>query len=175
MSQPNLTTGGLNILLFIRDDPPKPDDYHWALYHHTCPSSGTKYHIRNIGAGGLSDHARHAIQGTRNSSPPLVGFFYIGNIPVEVEECVDTKLRTYDRELNEMVGTTCRTWLLRALELLKEFKDSDGKSILVGQDIGEIEKEAKAFANVCRFEAARMNSKERMLPVGQVSAFVAQR
>ncbi|PWY66593.1 hypothetical protein BO83DRAFT_439844 [Aspergillus eucalypticola CBS 122712] len=47
---PKMDPNALYIALFIRDDPPKPNDYHWALYHHRI-NSGIKYHITNEGNG----------------------------------------------------------------------------------------------------------------------------
>ncbi|KAL4881775.1 hypothetical protein BJY04DRAFT_188099 [Aspergillus karnatakaensis] len=52
-----LPVNNLYIVLWIRDDPPRPNDFHWAYYFHTISSRGTKYHVKDIGNGWIADHA----------------------------------------------------------------------------------------------------------------------
>ena len=33
-----------------------PNDYHWALYHHWSSSTGTKFHVRNVGPAWFAGH-----------------------------------------------------------------------------------------------------------------------
>ncbi|QVM13744.1 hypothetical protein D8B26_008351 [Coccidioides posadasii str. Silveira] len=57
MSLSDLKVNGLYIILFIRHDPPVQDNFHWGLYlHRHSQTGGTKYHIKQQGAGWITDH-----------------------------------------------------------------------------------------------------------------------
>ncbi|UDD60070.1 hypothetical protein AFCA_007499 [Aspergillus flavus] len=52
----SLTPNSFYIALYIRTDPPIPDNFHWALYLHHH-ETGTKYHITNESTGWIAAHA----------------------------------------------------------------------------------------------------------------------
>lgn len=51
-----LSTNALFIVLWIRSDPPRQNDFHWGYYFHASPQGGSKYHMKNIGGGWIPDH-----------------------------------------------------------------------------------------------------------------------
>ncbi|KAL4921964.1 hypothetical protein BDW62DRAFT_99385 [Aspergillus aurantiobrunneus] len=113
----------LCISLFIRADPPLPNDFHWALYHPTTPTSGTKYHITNEGHGWIAGHSRESPPGHLKSFL-LVGLIRIASVntntgdPDDLNSKIDGILRSHDNKLNDKDGVTCRTWLLEMLGIL---------------------------------------------------------
>ncbi|GKZ37576.1 hypothetical protein AbraIFM66950_009189 [Aspergillus brasiliensis] len=156
----------LYIALFIRDDPRKPDDYHWALYHHRL-DSGTKYHITNEGNGWMAAHGPESGNGILKAFF-LVGLIQIATIPStqSAQETLDRVFRNYDEKLNDNESRTCRTWLLDVLRDLQEQSD-----VLNGVDINLLEKEAMDWGNQYAFEACR-NVQPR--PVGK-SMYMAEK
>lgn len=138
MSPANLKVNGLYIMLFIRNHPPVPNDFHWALYFHRhLNTGGTKYHIKQPGSGWITDHAPTA--GVLNSFL-LVGLFRIADVPSGWEGLLDQTVRTYDTQLN-VPGITCRVWVLWVLALLQ--KSIDGQTILKCSDLNALEIEVK--------------------------------
>ncbi|KAI1976583.1 hypothetical protein LOZ53_003126 [Ophidiomyces ophidiicola] len=143
MSLDNLSVNGLYIILFIRDHPPAPNDFHWGLYFHQNPSTGgRKYHIKQQGGGWIADHGPTA--GVFKSFL-LVGLFKIANVPEGFENYLDQTLRTHDNQLNTLSGVTCRIWLLRVLALLQ--KPANGQQILKCSNLEALEAEAKDWGN----------------------------
>ncbi|KAJ5908485.1 hypothetical protein N7495_001167 [Penicillium taxi] len=104
MSLSTLKVNSLYVVLFIRADPPLPDDFHWAFYFHCSETGGTKYHIKNLGSGWMPDHAPNT--GIFKEFL-LVGLFKVANIPVKMESLMDEAMRTYDFQLIE---TEIKTW-----------------------------------------------------------------
>ncbi|GAQ36773.1 hypothetical protein AKAW_02714 [Aspergillus niger] len=139
----------LYIALFIRDDPPKPNDYHWALYHHI--NSGIKYHITNEGNGWIPGHGPESGTGILKAFL-LVGLIQIATIPstTSAQETLDRVCRNYDGHLNDNENRTCRTWLL---DVLRDLQEQMG--VLHGVDIKSLEKEAMDWGNKYAFEACR--------------------
>ncbi|TFK51766.1 hypothetical protein OE88DRAFT_1628741 [Heliocybe sulcata] len=125
-----LDVGGLYIMLFARAT---PNDYHWALYHHTHPTKGTKWHIRNVSDVWMTDH--NVIRDATKQFL-LMGFLRIAVIPPERLEEADELIRSIP--YNEP-GNTCRTWVLDAIHTLREV------GIVRCDDIDQLEAEAKAF------------------------------
>ncbi|PWY80382.1 hypothetical protein BO94DRAFT_537252 [Aspergillus sclerotioniger CBS 115572] len=160
-----MDSSALYIALFIRDDPPKPNDYHWALYHHRS-DSGTKYHIRNEGNGWMAAHGPESGIGILKSFC-LVGLFQIAKISstMSAQETLDRVFRSHDEKLNGDGVFTCRTWVLRVLRDLQE-----KLGVLNGIELGLLEKEAMEWGNQYRFEASR-NVQPR--PVGE-SVYLAR-
>lgn len=140
----------LYIALFIRDDPPKPNDYHWALYHHHI-NSGIKYHITNEGNGWIPGHGPESGTGILKAFL-LVGLIQIATIPStsSAQETLDRVCRSYDGHLNDSENRTCRTWLL---DVLRDLQEQMG--VLNGVDIKSLEKEAMDWGNKYAFEACR--------------------
>lgn len=146
MTDETLKPNSLYILLFIRDSPPRPNDFHWALYLHRDPASGgTKYHIKSEGSGWIADHG-DAVAVMKSFL--LVGAFRIADVPEDSNEHVDRTVRTYDDRLNTAVpGITCRVWLLRVLELLRGVEGGDGGRVLRCEDVGALEGEVMRWGN----------------------------
>ena len=117
MSLAALKPNGLYFILFIRDDPPQPNDFHWGLYlHRDADTGGTKYHIKQQGIGWITDHGTTA--GVFKSFL-LIGLFRIADIPPGWEAHLDRTIRTYDNQINTP-GVDCRVWLFWVLELLQK-------------------------------------------------------
>lgn len=155
MSLADLKVNGLYIILFIRNDPPVPNDFHWGLYFHRHRrTGGTKYHVKQQGSGWITDHGPTA--GVFKSFL-LVGLFRIADVPAGWEGHLDQTLRTYDSQLNTP-GMTCRVWLLRVLALLQ--KPIDGKIILKCGDLVALETEVKNWGNANAM-SARDNDQPR--------------
>lgn len=152
MSSSRLEPGGLYILLFIRQDPPIKDNFHWALYlHEDDLSGGTKYHVKEQGSGWITDHGRTT--GVLKEFL-LAGLFLIARVPRELEGHVDEQLRTYDTSINtDIPGIKCRVWLLWVLKLLQKPADN-GCPILKCDDLDALEAEVKEWGNAHAASAA---------------------
>ena len=143
MSLEDLRINGLYIVLFARDDPPKPDDFHWAFYFHTNQYGGIKYHIKSLGSGWIADHGS---PGDIFKSLFLVGLFHVADIPEGQERPFDTFTRSSDNRLN-VKGMTCRVWLFMVLKALAD---------LVGcVDLEKLEREVKDWGNEHAESAAK--------------------
>ncbi|THW89495.1 hypothetical protein D6D12_06106 [Aureobasidium pullulans] len=116
MSLDLLEPNGLYVLLFIRDDPPKLNDFHWGLYLHF-----------NSDTGGMK-------------------------IPAGATNDVDIIFKTYDQQLNQLPGLTCRTWVFDVLKLLQ--KPWNGGVLLKCTDIVALEQEIMAWGNSNAFGAS---------------------
>ena len=159
MSAEQITPSGLYVLSYIRDDPPKSDDFHWALYHHRNVSTGgTKYHIRGISDHWITDHS--TIRGVLKELF-LVGMFQIAVTPDSREKAVDQALRSLDDTINNG-DISCRVWLRRVLEVLKGL---GGDSPVVKYGDGEaLEREIKDWGNE-HSKSAALNEQPR--PIGK--------
>ncbi|THZ11311.1 hypothetical protein D6C90_10528 [Aureobasidium pullulans] len=122
MSLDLLEPNGLYVLLFIRDDPPKLNDFHWGLYLHSNSDTG-------------------------------VGLFQIARIPAGATNDVDIIFKTYDQQLNQLPGLTCRTWVFDVLKLLQT--PWNGGMLLKCTDIVALEQEIMAWGNSNAFGASR--------------------
>ncbi|KAE8380976.1 hypothetical protein BDV26DRAFT_110688 [Aspergillus bertholletiae] len=137
----SLTPNSIYIALYIRTDPPIPDNFHWALYLHRH-DAGNKYHITNESTGWV---AAHAPESAILKSFLLVGLIRLADLPssqAALDEA-DQLIRSYDNQVNEM-GFTCRTWLFKVLELLKK------KGLLCGDkdlDMRVLEREVMDWGN----------------------------
>ncbi|PYH97374.1 hypothetical protein BO71DRAFT_481235 [Aspergillus ellipticus CBS 707.79] len=125
----SLKPNALYIALFIRDDPPKPDGYHWALYYQDATSS----------TGILKTFL-------------LVGLIHIAYVPPTTlaKATLDRVFRSYDEMLNQNETITCRTWVLDVLRRLQE-----QLGVLQGIDLQMLERETMDWGNRYRFEASR--------------------
>ncbi|KEQ61992.1 uncharacterized protein M437DRAFT_50550 [Aureobasidium melanogenum CBS 110374] len=151
MSLKDLEPNSLHILIFLRDDPPKPDDYHWALYlHQNADLAGTKYHVRGSAGRWLADHA--VAKGVLKDFL-LVGLVQIATIPPDFMDNVDSIFRTYDNQVNQIPGLTCRTWIFHVLELMQ--KPQGGRVILKCDDLAALEREVLDWGNVNAQSASR--------------------
>ncbi|KAJ5144218.1 uncharacterized protein N7515_003005 [Penicillium bovifimosum] len=135
-----LTPNTLHIALYLRSDPPLPNDFHWAFYLHNGTGStpvGTKYHVRGIGGGWIPGHEATAGIFAENF---LCVMIQIGTIPASAHARVDELMRINDQTLNSIPGITCRTWLLEVLGVLVE----EG---FVHCDVRELEKDCMEIGN----------------------------
>ncbi|PLN85773.1 hypothetical protein BDW42DRAFT_159961 [Aspergillus taichungensis] len=149
-----LAPNNLYIALFLRSDPPISKNYHWALYlHNPNGQGGTKYHIVNEGSTGSNWVACHGPEVGILKTFLLAGMTRIATVPADpaVLEKTDRLVRSFDGELNEL-GVTCRTWLLRVLEVLQG--EVGVPRFVDGMDVGALERETLAFGNMVAGEAA---------------------
>ncbi|OQE36110.1 hypothetical protein PENCOP_c012G07008 [Penicillium coprophilum] len=147
----------LHISLYIRSDPPLPNDFHWAFYLHKGTSStpgGTKYHARGIGGGWIAAHEATAGIFTENF---LCVIIQIATIRPTAHEHVDEIMRSCDKSLNSIPGITCRVWILTVLRRLVD----EG---VVHCDIGELEKDCLGFGNE---HSATASANEQPRPVAK--------
>ncbi|KAE8159476.1 hypothetical protein BDV40DRAFT_240565 [Aspergillus tamarii] len=160
----SLTQNSIYIALYIRTDPPIPDNFHWALYLHHH-DTGTKYHITNESTGWI---AAHAPESAILKFFLLVGLIRIADFPSSqsILNEADRLIRSYDDRVNEM-GVTCRTWLFKVLELLKE-RDllCWGKNM----DLGDLEREVIYWGNEEAGDAVR-NVQPRPVGVSKICGF----
>jgi hypothetical protein len=103
-----LPPGALYIALWLRSDPPPPDDFHWAFYYHKEPRAGTIYQVKGLGEGWITDHG---VQGCILKSLFLCCLVRIGDIPATEEQSLERIIRSRDSSLNEFPNITCKVWL----------------------------------------------------------------
>lgn len=164
---------GLYILLFPRSDPPIPDDFHWALYHHhSHVSGGKKYHITGRPGAWLASH--ETTQGVLKSSL-LVGLFQIGTLPAGAETYFDGQMRQFDGVLNEDLGVTCRVWLFRVLGTLLggPVDGGGGKFLFDADDLEKMEREVKDFGNLYALDAVYNKQPRPVVRSGRLEEVVA--
>ncbi|KAL4907947.1 hypothetical protein BDW74DRAFT_175732 [Aspergillus multicolor] len=125
-----LLPNNLYIALFVRADPPVPNDFHRALYLPDSASKKTKYHIVNEGAGWIAAHA---------SETPAI------SSQEHLAARVDALLRSHDNRLNDKEGTTCRTWLLEMLAILHE--EGVLEDVRCEGDMEKLEAAVKSWSN----------------------------
>lgn len=134
----------LYIVLHIRDFPPIANDFHWGFYHHKTQTGGTKYHMRNLGAGWIADHES---TGGVFKSLFLCVLIEIGSIPAEKEGTLDQIMRTLDGSANSIPGFTCRVWVLTILPLLIQ------AGLLRCDDLAGLQQECFDYGNTCMTSA----------------------
>lgn len=134
-----LATSALYVVLYLRSDPPLPDDFHWTIYLHTGNPSGYQYHV--VGRNGMWD-PDHQFVSNIMSGLGLCVLIEIATIRQDdtIYARVDQILKSYDATLNMVSGLTCRTWVLRVLHMLV------GAGI-VHFNVEELEKECLDFGN----------------------------
>ncbi|KAK2809689.1 hypothetical protein FQN50_003533 [Emmonsiellopsis sp. PD_5] len=160
----SLTPSSLYVALYLRTDPPTPNDFHWALYHHLSPhTGGIKHHIRNEGSGHwIPDHSP-----TVNIMKELllVGLLRIAQVPEEMgREGLERAVGMFDGGLNGgEVGMTmtCRVWVVKVLGVLR----GEGLFGDVVVDLGELEREVKGWGNG---QAMGASANVQPRPVGEL-------
>ncbi|KAJ5754876.1 hypothetical protein N7533_004419 [Penicillium manginii] len=161
INPPDLQLGSLYILLYTRNDPPNPNDFHWGLYLHQTPiTGGTKYHIKTVGPGWIPDHAANA---AIRKEFLLVGLFRIADVPAHWYPHLDRTFRSLDARLNHP-AQTCRVWALDVLVLLNE--PVDGERVFECDDIPALQQEVFDWGNLHAMSAAR---NEQPRPIGASS------
>ncbi|EEQ34852.1 hypothetical protein McanMca71_001940 [Microsporum canis] len=111
----SLPPNSLYIVLYIRSDPPEPNNFHWGFYSHYNETGGCKYHMRNLGDGWIADHGPTA--GVFKSTFLCV-LIQIASIPPEKRSLLDQIMRSHDGNTNSIPGMSCRVWLLVILQKL---------------------------------------------------------
>lgn len=134
-----------------------PNDYHWALYHHTQPTKGTKWHIKNICDSWMTDHN---VTSSAAKEFLLMGFLRIANVQPDRAEEVDQLARSIP---HTTAGVTCRTWVLDAVRKLV------AAGIVQCNDIDGLEAEAKAFG-YSQFDDTNANKQPRPVVDSKVCA-----
>ncbi|KAL5364365.1 hypothetical protein BJX96DRAFT_178882 [Aspergillus floccosus] len=167
----SLTPNTLYIAIYVRTDPPVPDNFHWALYyHHDAARGGTKYHITNEW-GQSAWMASHGPESNILKTFLLVGLLRIVDIPSGAANAIDQLIRSYDGQLNDL-GVTCRTWVFRVLRLLQGQEPTaistveDGNVLDAKVDLELLEREVMDWGKRYAEESCR-NMQPR--PVGDLS------
>ncbi|OAX82370.1 hypothetical protein ACJ72_03287 [Emergomyces africanus] len=111
----HLPLNTLYIVLYIRSDPPRENDFHWGFYVHTHPFGGSKYHIRNLGSGWIPDHGP---TGGVFKSNFLCVLVQIADVPEAKTPQLDQIMRSLDPSINAIPGISCRVWLFTVLQNL---------------------------------------------------------
>lgn len=136
----------LYIVMWIRDDPPQPNDFHWGYYHHKSPyTGGTKYHFKNLGSGWMADHGP---TGGVFKSKFLCVLVQIAEIPANKENILSQVMRTYDTSWSSIPGMSFRVWLFRIMALLIQH------GLVRCDNIPALEQECKDIGNQHRGDAA---------------------
>ncbi|EEH03886.1 conserved hypothetical protein [Histoplasma capsulatum G186AR] len=144
----SLALGSLYIVLYLRSDPPRPNDFHWGYYFHTIPSGGTKYHVKNLGSGWITEHG--STTGLFKSNFLCV-VVQIAAVAEAKYAQVDQIMRTHDGKLNSIPGISCRVWILSILQMLIE------NGIVQCSSCAELEQECFEIGNQHRFGAIANN------------------
>ena len=147
IASPELRIDSLYIFLDARSDSPD-DGFHWGLYHHTSPTSGMKYHIRNLGEGWITEHAANT---SITKQFLLVGMLRIANVPESRWNTLDTIVQSVPYV---EPGTTCRTWVLDAIRRLATVE------IVSYSSLDDLETDAKTFG-VTYFDGVLTNVQPR--------------
>ncbi|KAJ5778484.1 hypothetical protein N7520_001730 [Penicillium odoratum] len=100
-----LPLNSLFIVLWIRSDPPRQNDFHWGHYFHTSAMGGTKYHMRNLGGGWMPDHGP---TGGVFKSNFLCVLVQVAIVPGTLYGQLDQTMRSHDGDVNSIPGVTCR-------------------------------------------------------------------
>ena len=157
----SLPPNHLFILLFFLT-PPDENRFHWGFYHHRdANTGGTKYHVKNLGDGWLTDHG--ATKGALKSMFLCV-VVAIAAIPAARAAELEATMRTFDHGLNDVPGVTCRVWLFRVLELLLQTG-----FVRCDPDTAALEAECKAFGNQ-HLTSALQNEQPRPVVVSRVAS-----
>ncbi|KKY27214.1 hypothetical protein UCRPC4_g01197 [Phaeomoniella chlamydospora] len=128
----------LYIVLWIRNDPPEQNDFHWGFYYHKTAAGGAKYHIKELSSGWITDHGT---TGGVMKSLFLCVLIEIGTISESSEATFDQIVRTYDRTLNTIQGLTCRVWVMKIIPLLVR------QGLLRCNDVKALQAECMNFGN----------------------------
>ncbi|KAI1946970.1 hypothetical protein LOZ12_002527 [Ophidiomyces ophidiicola] len=138
----------LYIALYIRSDPPNANDFHWGYYLHRQPTGGTKYHIKNLGAGWITDHGP---TGGVFKSNFLYVLVQIANVPQARHVQLDQIMRMHDNQVNSIPNVTCRVWVLTILQELIQH------GIVRCSNILALQQECLEIGNQHRAAAAQNN------------------
>ena len=148
----------LYIVLWIRADPPLPNDFHWGFYYHIHEGGGIKYHITNVGNGWVADYGP---TGGVFKSNFLCVLIQVATIPAERAAQLDQIMRAYDQNLNGIPNVTCRVWLFRILEILVQH------GLVRCSSLQDLQAECMEYGNQ-HSEGAAFNNQPRPVTVSRV-------
>ena len=136
----------LYIILYIRADPPQPNDFHWGYYFHTSAKGGEKYHMKNVGSGWIPDHGHTSGVFKSNFLCVLI---QIAAIPEANHELLDQIMKSCDLDVNDIPGLTCRVWLLTILQ------DLIRHGLVRCSSVDGLQQECMTFGNKYSADAVR--------------------
>lgn len=138
----DLRPGALYLVLFIRPSG-LPNDFHWGLYlHKDGERGGTKLHITNLGFCPGNWIADHGVTKGVLKSMALIGLMRISREDPANERVIADIIRQEDAILNNIPEITCRIWVLRACERLRQ------AGYMSFPSLEALEREAFAFGNL---------------------------
>ena len=158
----SLQLNGLYVILILRTSPPQRIDFIWGFYLHGNSSRGTRYHIKNMGSGWITEHEQ--VAGAIDTFS-LIGFVQIATIPTGQESYVDEQIRAYDSSLNSLSELSSRTWVLRVIALLQ--KEVNGAKLVKCADLNALDGEIKSFGNEHAL-ATHNNKKPRPIIISSI-------
>ncbi|KAK2761589.1 hypothetical protein FQN54_001417 [Arachnomyces sp. PD_36] len=135
----------LYVVLYIRSDPPRENDFHWGYYFHTHPTGGSKYHVRNLGSGWMPDHGP---TGGVFKSNFLCVLVQIAVVPDARKAQLDQIMCSLDANINAVPGISCRVWLFRVLQDLVQH------GIVRCHDLAALQHECMGIGNQYMADAA---------------------
>ena len=153
-----LPTNKLYVVLYIRDDPPTPGDFHWGYYYHKSSHGGTKYHVKNMSSGWIADHGP---TGGVFKSQFLCVLIEIGTIHPSHEGLLDQNMRSYDNYLNSHPNFDCIQWTFSILQKLIQ------AGLLTCNNLQAFRQECVNYGNENLASAAR-NDQPRPIRVSQI-------
>ena len=119
-----LTAGSLYIVLYSRGIVAPPDgrgEFHWAFYLHINEfEGGWKLHVTNAGSA-QNWIAEPSKEKNVFGAFLLVGMVKIRTFQVDAVENIKSIIQAEDDQLNQIPGLTCRTWVFRACERLRQY------------------------------------------------------
>lgn len=135
----------LYIGLWIRADPPKPNDFHWGYYFHTSSKGGEKYHMKNLSSGWILHHGHTSGVFKSNFLCVLI---QIAVVPEANHDLLDQIMKSRDRDVNDVPGVTCRVWVLIILQKLIRH------GLVRCSSVDGLQEECMAFGNKYSADAA---------------------
>jgi len=133
----DLQRNSIYISLKLRDG--SPNNFHWALYvHKNAQEGGIKYHI--TGSAGKW-YTAHLSTFEALKEMLSIGVLRIGSYETDRLEFIDGLARKEDHRINAIEGITCRVWVGRVCERLKE------EEILDFESWDQLEMEIMEFGN----------------------------
>ena len=139
----------LYIVMFTRNSPPVPGNFHWNFYYHRGGGRpGNKYNVKDIGADAtwIADHAPSS---SVFKSQFLCVLVRIASIPEDKEALLDRVARSFDDRLNQIEGMRCRLWTFLVVEQLVK------NGLVHCEDVDALREECVAVGNERQDDADR--------------------
>ncbi|KAH8926401.1 hypothetical protein BT69DRAFT_1239107 [Atractiella rhizophila] len=154
-----LPTNGIFIALFLRTDPPQPDDFHWALIISTTDAQARainyKFHISGSNGRWMPDHQRTA---NFLNSFLLAGCLHIGTFRITDKDILERLITADDQLVNSFLPPyNCVQYILNAISRVA------AGGYLQLASIEALKQEALQFGNTNSSSAIR---NEQPRPIG---------